>query len=207
MIELPPALLTRPLPGLDRPLSTAEANNVAKYLRLLTKWQKTHRLVGSTDPKWLIDNVLIDSVCFLAALPASARQIADIGSGAGIPGIPLAIVRPQAEFTLVEPRRRRVSFLATAIRELGLGNAQVIESRVEALSSTHGDRFDAAVMRCTGNVEELLPAVFPLLVSEGVVLASGRPGETGPEGSVIIVDLGAGAERRLRRWKRPDFGH
>ena len=202
MIDLRPALSTRPLPGLERPLSASEAAKAGKYLELLIKWQRTHRLVGSTDPQWLIDNVLLDSLCFLAAVPPEARRIADIGSGAGLPGIPLAIVRSEVAFTLVEPRRRRVSFLTTVIRELELQNTQVIESRVEALPATHAGHFDVAVMRCTGDLDELLPAVFSLLVAEGVVVASGRPDEAGPQGSVIAVDLGGGAQRRLRRWVR-----
>ena len=203
LAKLPPALSKRPLPGLGRPLSGAEAIKAGKYLELLIKWQKSHRLLGSTNPQWLIDNVLLDSLCFLAAVPPEARKIIDVGSGAGVPGIPIAIVRPEVAFTLVEPRRRRVSFLATAIRELELRNTEVVESRVEALIGTHAGQFDVAVMRCTGDLDDLLPAVFPLLAAKGVVVASGRPDEAGPEGSVITVDLGGGAHRRLRRRVRP----
>ena len=118
MTTLPEALFTTPLPGLGRPLTRPEGEAVYNYLELLIKWQKAHRLVGSTDVAWMIENIIIDSFAFLEHLPSEARMVADVGSGAGVPGVPIAIVRPDLDMSLVEVRRHRVSFLSTAIREL-----------------------------------------------------------------------------------------
>src|SRR5207237_2657918 len=134
--DLPEALSTASLPGLDRSLTTPEGELIHKYLKILTKWQRSHRFVGSTNYEWMIENVIIDSIAFLTQVPPQARAIADVGSGAGIPGIPIAIVRPDIQVALIESRRRRISFLSTVTRELALSTVQVHAARTEDLVAT-----------------------------------------------------------------------
>ena len=92
---------------LGRRLSEAERDSFAKYLSLLLKWQKSHRLVGSDEPMWIVEHLFLDSLLFLKLLPASCRKLADVGSGAGLPGLPIKIVRRELDVLLVESRRRR----------------------------------------------------------------------------------------------------
>lgn len=99
----------------------------------------------------------------------------DLGSGAGVPGIPIKIVRSDAEVTLVESRRRRASFLSNAVRELGLAGVQVLNARVEGLVGKLEKRFDAVVIRCAGDYEELISVARQLLGPRGVVVAAGPP--------------------------------
>jgi 16S rRNA (guanine527-N7)-methyltransferase len=160
---------------LGRPLSDTEHGQLAKYLNLLIKWHKTQRLVGSSEPAWIVDNVILDSLLFTRLLPAGVREVIDVGSGAGVPGIPLKVVSNSLSMTLLEARQKRASFLATAVRELGLVNCSVANERLEQLPSMTGGRFDAAVARCAGDPVDLLRGVQPLMKAGGLVIASGPP--------------------------------
>ncbi|OGL01622.1 MAG: 16S rRNA (guanine(527)-N(7))-methyltransferase RsmG [Candidatus Rokubacteria bacterium RIFCSPHIGHO2_12_FULL_73_22] len=142
------------------------------------QWQKTQRLVGSSEPAWIVENLFLDSLLFLRVLPPGVATLLDLGSGAGLPGIPLKIVKPAIELVLVESRRRRASFLSAAVRELGLQGARVISGRAEDLGAELAGRFDAVVMRCAGDVSQFLPLGARLVRRGGVVVASGPPAPT-----------------------------
>jgi 16S rRNA (guanine527-N7)-methyltransferase len=133
------------------------------------------RLVGSSDPASILDDLLLDSLLFVRVMPPSVNRLMDLGSGAGLPGIPLSIVLPRMQVTLVEAKQKRASFLATAIRELGLGSARVINSRAEDLPPEFDGAFDAVVMRCAGRLNAVLPLAARFVVSGGSVIASGPP--------------------------------
>ena len=174
--------------ALGRPVTGAERDSLYKYLNLLIKWQRSQRLVGSDEPSWIVDNVIVDSLLFSRAVPAGVRSVADVGSGAGIPGIPLAIVLPQVEVTLIEARQKRASFLAAAIRELTLRNCRLVNHRLEDVGRQQlGARVDAVVMRCAGSPTALIPQVLQILAPGGVVVASGPPKRT-------VIGLGSWLE-------------
>jgi 16S rRNA (guanine(527)-N(7))-methyltransferase RsmG len=162
-------------PILERSLTDQERGNFDKYLSLLIKWQKAHRLVGSTDPMWIVEHLFLDSLLFLRLLPSSVRTLADVGSGAGLPGLPLKIVKPEVEVVLIESRRRRAMFLASAIREMELSNIRVLEGRLENLAHDLQHHVDAVVMRCAGDIESMIPAAAAIAVGGGIVIASGPP--------------------------------
>src|SRR5687768_17678994 len=105
---------------LGRSLAREQVDQFLKYLELLVKWQKVQRLVGSVEPQSIVDDLLLDSLLFVRVLPPGIRTLMDLGSGAGLPGLPLAIVLPETDITLVEARQKRSSFLSTAVRELHL---------------------------------------------------------------------------------------
>ena len=201
MTDLPGFLFTAPLPGIDRPLTEPEGELLHKYMRLLIKWQRVHRLIGSAEPAWIVENVFLDSLAFLAALPSGIRQLADVGSGAGIPGIPIAIVRPDLSLGLIEARQRRVSFLSTVARELELGHVQVVGSRVEDLAPEFREKFDAVVMRCAGGLHSMLSIALGLVRPGGsVVIASGPQTEVDDGGEDVIVRTPTRTLRTLRRY-------
>jgi 16S rRNA (guanine527-N7)-methyltransferase len=160
---------------LGRALESHELESFAGYLRLLQKWQRVHRLVGSTEPEWVVENLFLDSLLFLRVLPAEATSAADIGSGAGFPGIPVRIVRPDMQVTLIESRGRRASFLSEAVRDLGLTGVRVLGGRAESFVDEAASSFDVAVMRCAGDPEALLSIVSRLVVPGGLIILSGPP--------------------------------
>src|SRR5687768_10672899 len=135
---------------LGRPLTQEQVDQFVKYLELLVKWQKVQRLVGSVEPRSMVDDLILDSLLFVRVLQPGIRSLMDLGSGAGLPGIPLAIVVPETDITLVEARQKRASFLSTAVRELRLERVRVVGSRAEELPPELGHAFDAVVMRCAG---------------------------------------------------------
>lgn len=191
--------------ALGRRLSTKERDHFSKYLTLLLKWQKTHRLVGSADPMWIVEHLFLDSLLFLKLLPASVRALADVGSGAGLPGLPIKIVRPEIEVVLIESRRRRAMFLLSAVREMALSGVLVQEGRVEGLAKESQGRFDAVVMRCAGDLDEMIPAAVALLHEPGIVVASGPPNPKPLQAGewVTVPGVRPGSTRRFAvYWKR-----
>jgi 16S rRNA (guanine527-N7)-methyltransferase len=162
---------------LGRDLTETESGSFRNYLNLLIKWNNIHRLLGSDDPKWIVDRIFLDSLLFRRALPAGVRSVLDAGSGAGVPGIPLKLVDPEMELTMVESRLRRASFLATAIRELSLPRTRVIADRLESVVRTSPGAFDAVVARCAGSVGVLFGLGAHLVRRGGIVIASGPPEE------------------------------
>jgi 16S rRNA (guanine527-N7)-methyltransferase len=160
---------------LGRALTARELDLFSRYLGLLVKWQRSHRLIGSTDEMWIVEHLFLDSLLFLRLLPSTVRSLVDLGSGAGLPGVPIKIVRSDVEVTLVESRRRRASFLSAVVRELALGQTHVLADRIESRMPELEGRVDAVVMRCAGSVDELMPTAARLLAPQGVVIASGPP--------------------------------
>jgi 16S rRNA (guanine527-N7)-methyltransferase len=160
---------------LARPLTGGELESFGKYLKLIQKWQKAQRLVGSTEPQWIVDNLFLDSLLFVRALPPRVTSLADVGSGAGLPGIPLKIARPDIRVSLIESRAKRASFLSAVIRELGLRDIEVLADRVEELVVVRRQAFDAAVMRCAGDFARVSRIAAELVMPGGLVIASGPP--------------------------------
>lgn len=162
---------------LGRKVGLAALELLHKYVELLMKWQRASRLVGSADPAWIVENIVLDSLLFTKVLPITTRSVLDLGAGGGVPGIPLAIALPELEMTLVESRQKRASFLSQAVRELGLTKARVVRERLAETSTPSGliGAFDAVVMRCAGDVSTILPVAVPLVRHGGIVVASGPP--------------------------------
>lgn len=166
-------------------LSDQQRDLFRVYQDILREWNSVHRLVGSSEPMWLVRNVLLDSLLFLRVLPASFDSLLDIGSGAGIPGIPVKIVRPGADLVMVESRRRRASFLSATVRRLGLSGASVVHGRAEAM--IEGERrFDAVVARCAGELSAILDLGSRLVRVGGVVAVAGPPVEGEVPGARIV---------------------
>jgi 16S rRNA (guanine527-N7)-methyltransferase len=196
--------VTRPLealakgaaPILARPLEPSELAWFTNYLNLLVKWQKVHRIVGSADPMWIVEHLFLDSLLFLTLLPPSLRTL---------PGIPIKIVSRELEITLVESRRRRAAFLSSAVRELKLERAHVVEGRIENLLGELEGRFEGVVMRCAGDVGELIPLAARLVESHGVVVAAGppRPKLLALGEWVTVPGVKPGTTRRFAIYRRP----
>ena len=144
-------------------------------MQLLIKWQRSQRLVGSSEPGWIIDHIVLDSLLFTRLLPSTVERILDVGSGAGVPGIPLKIVLEQTSFTLLEARAKRVSFLSAVVRELALRDCAVVNERLESIMDEQAASFDAAVLRCAGNPAALMDVALGVLKPGGLMIAAGPP--------------------------------
>jgi 16S rRNA (guanine527-N7)-methyltransferase len=156
-------------------------------------------MVGSSDPVWIVRSLFLDSLLFLRVLPETSLEILDLGSGAGVPGIPLKIVNSRMRITLVESRRRRASFLRSVVRELEIGDTAIVNVRLtaESMPADLRSRFDAVVMRCAGDPGQMLPVARTLLRSGGMVVASGSP--RAPGGSIDPwrqISVACGGETR-----------
>lgn len=190
---------------LGRALTDRETDQFSKYLELLVKWHKTARLIGRASPGWIVENLFLDSLLFLRVLPARFESLLDLGAGAGLPGIPLRIVRSHTALVLIEARQRRASFLATAVRELEFTGAEVVNARAEDVVGRFSESFDAVVMRCAGKIEALIPLATKFARPGGRVVVSGPPsrGSQGASGLEWIEVAGlpevrGGAPRQFR---------
>ncbi|MBC7988528.1 MAG: 16S rRNA (guanine(527)-N(7))-methyltransferase RsmG, partial [Luteimonas sp.] len=114
-------------------LDAALAPPLLAYLTLLDRWNKTYNLTAIRDPREMVGKHLLDSLAMLPFV-REVTTLADLGTGPGLPGIPLAIALPSLQVTLVESNGKKARFLREAVRMLALGNARVAESRAEALA-------------------------------------------------------------------------
>lgn len=156
--------------GLDLPARVQQ--KLLAFVALLKKWNRTYNLTAIRDEGEMITQHILDSLSLLPALPESSlvggRRWADIGSGAGLPGIPLALARPDLDMTLVETVEKKSAFQRQAKIELGLENLVVIGGRVENLP---GGQFDAVVSRAFAELAEFVRLAGHLLVPGGRVYA------------------------------------
>ena len=139
-----------------------------KYAELLIRDGDMLGLIGPRElPKLWTRHILNSAV--VAEFVEAGQKVADVGSGAGLPGIPMAIVRPDATFILIEPMERRASWLAeVAIPEIGLSNVQVLRGRAEEAPLAN---YDVATARAVSALPKLLRMLVPLVVSGGQILA------------------------------------
>lgn len=153
-------------------LDTAHAPRLLDYLALLVRWNATYNLTAVRDPREMVTKHLLDSLAmhrFVDPLLASDGALADLGTGAGLPGIPLAIVKPGLRVTLVESAGKKARFMRQAIRELGLEGAQVAESRIEAVDEPGA--YAAITARALATIPLILELGGHLLAGDGVLLA------------------------------------
>jgi len=148
-------------------LAPALAGPLLAYLALLDRWNRTYNLTAIRDPREMVAKHLLDS---LAMHPfAGDGALADLGTGAGLPGIPLAIAHPGLQVTLVESNGKKARFLREAVRTLKLPNARVAEARIEALDMP--GMFDAITARALATLPLILQLGGHLLKPEGKLLA------------------------------------
>ncbi len=148
------------------PVSEEQAAKLSSYLELMLRWNEVHNLTSITDKNEMIDRHLVES---LACAPyLRGERVADVGSGAGLPGIPLAIARPDIEFTLIESRGKRARFLEHVRGALELGNVVVEHVRAEDLSPRQP--FTTVLARAVAAPSELIELTQQLRAEAGILL-------------------------------------
>ncbi len=134
-------------------------------------------LTALATPAEIVQQGFLDSLACALLLPEAAGRVIDIGSGAGFPAIPLALVKPGLDFTLVEPSRKKVTFLRQVIRRLKLTHLHICPNRAEALLGQSGMRgaFDIALARAVAPLPDVGRMVLPFLRPAGIFLAQIGP--------------------------------
>lgn len=155
--------------GLD--LSGAVQAKLLDYVTLLKKWNRVYNLTAIRDESEMVTQHLLDSLSVLPVVPESAlagRRWADVGSGPGLPGIPLALARPDLDMTLIEAVEKKSAFQRQAKIELGLKNIAVVSDRVEEVP---GGLFDAVVSRAFADLATFVDLAGHLLGQNGRLYA------------------------------------
>ena len=148
-------------------LPTNLAPRLLDYLALLDRWNKTYNLTAIRDPREMLTKHLLDSLALAAFV--DNEQLADLGTGPGLPGIPLAIAKPNLRVALVESNGKKARFLREAVRGLQLGNARVLESRAEAVAEPGA--FQVITARALDRLAGIIAVGGHLLAPGGRVLA------------------------------------
>ena len=161
------AALDRALAELGRPLPGDAAAKLLAYLELLSKWNRIHNLTAIRDPDRMISHHVLDSLVVGPHLPPG--PLADVGSGAGLPGIPLAIAEPARPITLNDANGKKAAFLRQAIIELKLANADVHQGRVESWRPAKA--FACVIARGYADLGRLIAHCRHLVRPDGVIAA------------------------------------
>ena len=159
--------VSRETPPLVEKLYPRAAVRLAAYAELLATQGTLRGLIGPREVPRLWDRHLLNCAVLERLIPEEST-VADIGTGAGLPGIVLALVRPDLQVSLVEPLLRRTTFLQEAVDELGLGNATVVRSRAEDLPSAS---YDVVTSRAVAPLGKLAGWCLPLCAEGGLMLA------------------------------------
>ncbi|MCK4865417.1 MAG: 16S rRNA (guanine(527)-N(7))-methyltransferase RsmG [Gammaproteobacteria bacterium] len=153
--------------NLAQPLDDKQQNTLIKYVELLNKWNKTYNLTAVRKPEQMVTRHLLDSLSICPYI--RGKHILDVGTGAGLPGIPLAIVFPEKQFTLLDSNNKKTRFVTQAVSELELPNVDVVQSRVENFQFP--ELFDTITTRAYSAIGEMVKQTSHLLANGGVFLA------------------------------------
>ena len=137
------------------------------YLDLIVKWNQKINLTSEKAPQEILERHIFDSLQYARAL-SSKDEIADIGSGAGFPGVPLKIIHPELKVTLIESQRKRCSFLEAVILKLGLERIRVINGRAEKILPS--GLVEAVIFRAVSDINNCLELAAPFLKTGGEVI-------------------------------------
>jgi 16S rRNA (guanine527-N7)-methyltransferase len=148
----------------------AAPDRLIAYLQELLRWNRAYNLTAVKDPLDMVARHLLDSLVVLPYL--HGREVIDIGSGAGLPGIPLALADSSRRFTLLDSNGKKTAFLRHAVRHLRIENADVVEARAEAFGDDAGKaRFDTVTSRAFAGLSDMLRVSAPLCAPGGRIVA------------------------------------
>ena len=189
--------------NLAQPLDEQQQSTLIEYVNLLDKWNKTYNLTAVRKPEQMVMRHIIDSLSICPYL--RGKHILDVGTGAGLPGIPLATVFPEHQFTLLDSNNKKTRFVTQAVSELELSNVDVVQSRVENFQTP--ELFDTITTRAYSTIGDMVKQTSHLLAADGTFLAmkgtnpiaemDGLPSNYKVEENHIIKVPGLDEERHL----------
>lgn len=157
------------------------------FLSELKKWNRAYNLTGLKSDEDIIIKHFLDSLLYLKVIPVypvrkqknstvvNALKIADAGTGAGFPGIPIKIMRPEIDITLIESSKKKTAFLRHILRVLSLNGVKVLDERVENLGRKYEKTYDVIVSRATFKIEDFIKKTCPYVKENGVLVLSKGP--------------------------------
>jgi 16S rRNA (guanine527-N7)-methyltransferase len=157
--------------------SDEQINAFAIYLSELKKWNKAYNLTALKRDEDIIIKHFFDSLLYLKFIPEGKIKVADIGSGAGFPGIPVKIIRPEIEMYLIEPSRKKTAFLIYLIKQLQLKKIEVIEKRIEDIKVTQelSSPVDIAVTRALFTIKGFIKKSSHIVKRSGILILNKGP--------------------------------
>lgn len=141
--------------------------SLSDYLFLLNKWNIAYNLTAIRDPEVMVGKHILDSLAILPWL--NGNYIIDVGTGPGLPGIPLALAKPDCNFVLLDSNGKKTRFLNEVKRQLNLKNVEIVQLRVENYHPTQG--FDTVLSRAFSSLEQMIQWTQHLIADEGIWLA------------------------------------
>lgn len=153
--------------NLAQPLDEQQQSTLIKYVNLLDKWNKSYNLTAVRKPEQMVTRHIIDSLSICPYL--RGKRVLDVGTGAGLPGITLAIAFPERQFTLLDSNNKKTRFVTQAVSELELSNVVVVQSRVENFQSP--ELFDTIITRAFSAIGNMVEQTSHLLAADGTFLA------------------------------------
>ncbi|MCK5666042.1 MAG: 16S rRNA (guanine(527)-N(7))-methyltransferase RsmG [Thiotrichaceae bacterium] len=160
-------ILQTGLEQLELEASESQIDLLLAFVSLIEKWNKAYNLTAIRNRDEMLRLHILDSLAILPCV--SGQKIIDVGTGAGLPGIPLAILMPDVQFTLVDSNSKKTRFVQQAALELRLNNVSVIHGRIESLG--HEGEYDAVLSRAFASLEDIMNMTEYLLQPEGVLIA------------------------------------
>ncbi len=166
-------LLARGAREFDLDLSPAQLDQFARYADLLIVWNLRFNLTSIVDPRDIVIKHFLDSLSAVRSIPPDLIKLIDVGAGAGLPGLPIKLARPEISLTLLEATRKKCDFLKAVIDDLGLSNVQVINARAEEAGQReeHREQYDIAIARALAEMPTLIEYLLPLVQVGGLALA------------------------------------
>lgn len=152
---------------LNLAIESDKQQSMLDFLGLLVKWNQAYNLSGIKDPKKMLSLHLLDSLSILPFI--KGNRILDVGTGAGLPGIPLAICLPESHFTLLDSNGKKMRFVFQSSSALKLQNIAIIQQRVESYQST--EAFDIVLSRAFSTLKQMIDLTAHLLAPQGRILA------------------------------------
>lgn len=148
-------------------LSEDRQKKLLQYIKLLDKWNKTYNLTAVRTPEKMLGLHILDSLSVLPFI--NSASVLDVGTGAGLPGIPLAIALPGVNITMLDSLQKKVTFVRQAISELALENAKIVCNRVEQFQAPK--QFEIVISRAFAELGDFVKAAAHLVAAQGRMLA------------------------------------
>jgi 16S rRNA (guanine527-N7)-methyltransferase len=200
-------ILAAGIASLNLAVTDAQLEQLLSFIKLIEKWNKAYNLTAIRDQEEMARLHILDSLAIIPHI--KGKRIIDIGTGAGLPGIPLAICLPEIDFTLLDSNAKKTRFVQQAILELKLKNAAVLHSRVEDYHPEHA--YDAVLTRAFAALPDIVKLTAHLPGKDGVLLAmkgqnmDAELAQISAKKSVIPVSVpGTDVERCLVRIELPE---
>jgi 16S rRNA (guanine527-N7)-methyltransferase len=200
-------ILISGIASLNLTVTDHQVEQLLDFIKLIEKWNKAYNLTAIRDREEMARLHILDSLAILPHI--IGKRVIDIGTGAGLPGIPLAIFLPEISFTLLDSNAKKTRFVQQVVLELKLKNVEIVHSRVE---NHHPEQaYDAVLTRAFASLPEIVKLTAHLQAKDGMLLAmkgqnlDAELAQITAKKSVISVSVpGADVERNLVRIQLPE---